>query len=295
VSDVDYFRDFRSDFDSFSTTYTPSEARIDYVQKNWSLGARAVSYEVVDPDADESNKPLDILPQITFKNKYKDVAGLGLTFKSNLDSSTFKREGENAVTRLSFIPSIEKNFQESWGYVKPKLALNYASYSEDEYDSRSVPIFSVDSGLYFEKRTDFLGEKSLQTLEPRAYFVAASSDDVNSESLDGSDLAFNNFSDLYSETGVTGGDGVEDGQRLTLALASRIYDKLGDQKLKAQIGQTFYLGNQDENESDTLLEAAYQPTKDLSLNAFMGYSQDLGEFRNTNLNVAYQTDEDKYR
>jgi len=303
VSDVDYFSDFRNDFDTFSTTYTPSEARIDYVQKNWRLGARVVTYEVVDPAVDEASKPADILPQVTFSNRYNDINGSGFNFRSTAQSTTFKKDGQDSISRLTFIPSIERPFETTWGYTKPKFSINYADYSEEGVDTRTAPIFSVDSGLYFERRMKFAGENALQTLEPRLFYVNADSDANNAPTLDTTALAFNNFSDLFSETGFTGGDGVADGQRLTFALATRIYNKEGDQKLKAQIGQSFYLDDllvqvngvtEARDKSDTLLEIEYKPANDLTLNAFFGYGEDIGELRNTNFDIRYQPAADKY-
>ena len=37
--------------------------------------------------------------------------------------------------------------------------------------SRSVPIASVDSGLYFDRNTSWFGTNYRQTLEPRAFYL----------------------------------------------------------------------------------------------------------------------------
>lgn len=308
ISDVEYFRDFRSQLDLFSTSYTPSEARLDYTEKNWNLSARTVTYEVVDSDIDESNTPFDILPQVTFNSRYKDIAGSGFNFGASASATTFERDGiaggeDQSNSRYTFLPSIERPFENTWGYVTPKLSINHASYSEGDIESRTAPVFSLDSGLYFERRMNFAGENALQTLEPRIFYVNSDSDTENTQNFDTRSLGFNNFNDLFSETGFTGQDGLADGQRMTFALASRIYDPEGTQILKAQIGQVLFLddvvavNNGEEtiqDKSDTLFELDYQATKALDFGLFLGYGQDIGEMRNINFDVNYTPSDDNY-
>ena len=64
VSDTEYFRDFRTNITAFSSTFTPSEARLDYVESNWNLSLRTVTFEVIDDDV--TSDPFDLLPQLTF-------------------------------------------------------------------------------------------------------------------------------------------------------------------------------------------------------------------------------------
>ena len=312
VSDVEYFRDFRSDVDLFSTTYTPSEARLDYTEENWSLSARTVTYQVVDSDGiDANNTPFDVLPQINFNSRYRNIFGSGLNFSAPASYTSFERdfistEGvnvEESNSRFTFIPSIERPFENVWGYITPKLSVNHASYSEDDIETRTAPVFSLDSGVYLERRIKFAGENALQTLEPRIFYVNSDSDTANTQNFDTRNLGFNNFNDLFSETGFTGGDGLADGQRVTLALASRIFDNEGTQKLKIQAGQVFFLDDltttengltTTQDKSDTLLEVDYQVMPALDLGVFLGYGQDIKELRNVNVDINYEPSKDNY-
>src|SRR5690606_26056037 len=78
-------------------------------------------------------------------------------------------------------------------YITPKAGLHVSQYSTDwqgfgppnaAYDSgtgsyvpgpnsqtRTVPILSLDSGMTFERRTTLFGNDSIQTLEPRVYYL----------------------------------------------------------------------------------------------------------------------------
>ncbi len=299
VSDTEYFRDFRTNINAFSATYTPSEARLEYLEDNWDLRLRTVTYQVID---DNATDPFDILPELSFNNRYDDIAGSGFNFRTSAAATNFKRDGEESNSRVLIKPSIERPFENVWGFVKPKLEIDFASFSQDDADSRTAPIFSVDSGVFLERRTSFQGGKALQTLEPRLFYVNANSDaDDNTPNFDTQSLDFNNFNDLFSTTGFTGNDNVADGQRLTFALATRYFDGEGEQRLKAQIGQAFFIdeleSTNDEgvtttrDKSDVLVDLDFQVTDVLKFNTFFGYGDIDGsgdEVRNANFNIDYQ-------
>ncbi len=306
LSDEDYFRDFRTNINAFSSTYVPSEARLDYVEDNWDLRLRTVTYEVIDEDATE---PFDLLPQLTFNNRYDDIAGTGLNFRTEASATNFKRSDEDSNSRILVKPSIERPIENTWGYIKPKLEIDFASFSQDDAESRTAPIFSLDSGLFLERRTSFQGNKGLQTLEPRVFYVNADADSSDSNpNFDTSALDFNNFNDLFSTTGFTGGDDVADGQRVALALATRYYDENGNQRFKGQIGQVYFIDDltstdddgvtTSRDKSDFLVDVDYQVTDLLNVGAFLGYGEiatgEGDEVRNANFNIEYQPTSDNF-
>ena len=302
VSDTEYFRDFRTNITAFSSTFTPSEARLRYVEDNWDLTVRTVTFEVIDDAV--TTEPFDLLPQVTFNNRFEDIGGTGINYRTNASATHFDRDGDDAESRVLVNPSIERPFETTWGYFKPKFEVDYAAFSEEGVDDRTAPILSIDSGLYFERRVNFQGGRGIQTLEPRIFYVNSDSDDDNSElttSFDTIALDFNNFNDLFSTTGFTGGDSVADGQRLTLALGTRFFDADGDQRFRAQIGQVFFIDELEstdsegvvttQDESDILIEADYNVNDALTIGTFLGYGDIDGsgdEIRNADFNIEYE-------
>ncbi|WP_122614317.1 LPS assembly protein LptD, partial [Pseudomonas viridiflava] len=87
--------------------------------------------------------------------------------------------------RLNLAPSVSLPMNWTYGFITPKLKYVYTQYdlsldglgktsllADDEYSSsqsRSVPISSVDSGLYFDRNTQWFGKNYRQTLEPRLF------------------------------------------------------------------------------------------------------------------------------
>ena len=302
VSDTEYFRDFRTNITAFSSTFTPNEARLRYLETNWDLSVRAVTFEVVD-DAVTSD-PFDLLPEVSFNNRYQDIAGTGIDYRTSASATNFRRDGDDSNSRVLVNPSVERPFENIWGYIKPKFEIDYATFSQEGSVDRTAPIFSLDSGLFLERRVNFSGGKGIQTLEPRIFYVNSDSGTDTSDltnSFDTVELNFNNFNDLFSTTGFTGSDSVADGQRLTLALSSRLFDADGDQLFRAQIGQVFFIDEIEstdsegvvttQSESDILLELDYDPSEYFSVGTFLGFGDIDGsgdEIRNADFDIEYQ-------
>jgi len=282
VSDTEYFRDFRTNITAFSSTFTPNEARLRYLETNWDLSVRAVTFEVVD-DAVTSD-PFDLLPEVSFNNRYQDIAGTGIDYRTSASATNFRRDGDDSNSRVLVNPSVERPFENIWGYIKPKFEIDYATFSQEGSVDRTAPIFSLDSGLYLERNSDSGTDTSDLT-----------------NSFDTVELNFNNFNDLFSTTGFTGSDSVADGQRLTLALSSRLFDADGDQLFRGQIGQVFFIDEIEstdsegvittQSESDILLELDYDPNEYFSVGTFLGFGDIDGsgdEIRNADFDIEYQ-------
>ena len=71
-------------------------------------------------------------------------------------------------------------------FFTPKVGVHYSRYDLDrspltpngrEAITRSLPIMSADTGLFFERDTFIFGGQYLQTLEPRLYYLRVPSRD----------------------------------------------------------------------------------------------------------------------
>src|SRR5260221_11297309 len=86
--------------------------------------------------------------------------------------------------------------------------------------SRSLPIYSVDSGLIYEGETDVLGKAVIQTLEPRFYCVNIPFRDQNQIPLFDTAIADFTYAQIFSENMFSGGDSITDARQLTGASTS---------------------------------------------------------------------------
>ena len=106
---------------------------------------------------------------------------------------------------------------------------------------RSLPIASIDMGLFFDRETTLKGKSYLHTLEPRLFYL-------NTPYRDQSDLplfdtrAFTfSWGQLFRDSRFTGADRQNDANQLTTALTTRLIRQAdGREKLSASIGQISY-------------------------------------------------------
>ena len=107
--------------------------------------------------------------------------------------------------------------------------------------NRSMPITSIDMGLFFDRETTLGGKSYLHTLEPRLFYL-------NTPYRDQSDLplfdtrAFTfSWGQLFRDSRFTGADRQNDANQLTTALTTRLIRQAdGREKLSASIGQISY-------------------------------------------------------
>src|SRR5688572_8899113 len=111
----------------------------------------------------------------------------------------------------------------------------------DDKPSRSLPIGSLDAGLFFDRETTIRGDRYVHTLEPRLYYLNApfrEQDDI--PAFDTTQLTFS-WGQLFRDNRYTGADRQTDANQLTLALTTRLIgDADGRERLTASLGQIKY-------------------------------------------------------
>ncbi|WP_297326171.1 LPS-assembly protein LptD, partial [Nitrosomonas sp.] len=103
---------------------------------------------------------------------------------------------------------------------------------------RTIPIVSLDSGIAFDRQLELSDRKFIQTLEPRLFYVYAPY--RNQDYLPNFDSAVNDFSfaQMLTENRFSGGDRINDANRVTAALTSRFVEQeTGIERLRLAIGQ----------------------------------------------------------
>jgi LPS-assembly protein len=135
--------------------------------------------------------------------------------------------------------------------VTPKFGIHHTNYSlnDDPYKEstyqRTLPIFSLDSGLYFDRDFKIANRGYSQTLEPRLFYVYIPNRDQANIPIFDSSLADLNFSSLFSEIQFVGNDRINNANLVSFALTSRfIESSSGQQRLSASIGQRYYFADQ---------------------------------------------------
>lgn len=311
VSDIDYFNDLRNDIRYFSATYVPRDVQVNYSHDYFQVSARANEYQIIDSRVSALNAPYERLPSLRFSTNLPK-GPYGLEYGVNASYTNFSSDERVEGTRMAVSPYVELPLENLWGYVKPALSINARSYSLDnvadgaeDSPSYTVPILSVDSGVYLEKNTHWLGESALQTLEPRLFYVYApeeNQDDV--VTFDTSQKQLNNFSNIFSTNRFYGEDRIGDTNQVTLGLTTKIIDsETGNQRLKASIGQLYLLddlevglnANQAPIESglgDLLAELRTESEGPWTTYTFLQYNHDESELTTSRFALGYEPKDD---
>ncbi len=233
VSDDNYWRDFSRGTNSLTQRLLPSDAQLNWAQGNLSASLRTLKWQTLQDVTSPIVPPYDRMPQVTARYARFGVGG----FDVSVDGDYTRFEAERLLTgqpnaRRSFaVAQVSRPWQAPGWFVTPKMQLHATSYQFDgpllngaTSASRSVPTFSLDSGLVFERDASYFGRAFRQTLEPRAFYVYTPF--RNQALLPNYDSGANdfNFATIYTENAFGGHDRISDSNLLTLGATTRLLD-----------------------------------------------------------------------
>lgn len=314
VSDNEYFSDMSTRIISTSRVNLPQSGRIDYVGDVWRFNGLLQKYQTLD----ETNFPYERLPQLTLTaDKEWDY------LQTDLYSQwTYFDQNKDALvaatgSRLTVYPSISVPLTQSYGFITPKFGVHATHYDLNDNNfsingqsisnnsaTRTLPIFSLDSGLYFERDVDIVKNSYTQTIEPRMFYVYIPNKDQDLLPVFDSALADLNMTTLFSENQFTGDDRVNNANQLSLAFTTRMIDNnTGVERFAATIGQRYYFTDQkitlpgssisEDNSSDIIAAMTARLSNQWNLDAFWQYNTDDDGMVRTNLLARYNPEPGK--
>jgi LPS-assembly protein len=253
VSDDDYFRDLSSRLSIATQLFLPQQGLVGYASPTgtWSAYANMQRFQTLQDAQNPVTPPYFRQPQVVFNGTRQTLGGLDADLAAeyvNFTNTALVPTGARATA----YPSLSLPFVRSYGYVLPKVGVNATWYSLAEPGtftetslSRTLPIASVDTGLYFERDARWLGNDFVQTLEPRVYYLYVPFEDQNNIPVFDSTNTDLSFSQLFQENIFTGGDRIANANQVSIAATSRLVRPSDGQELvRAVIGQRYYFTDQ---------------------------------------------------
>jgi LPS-assembly protein len=297
VSDDSYFVDLSDSIASTSQTNLPREGSLSYYGDWWNVLARAQRFQTLqDPLAPPVDPPYARMPQVALNAAQPNVHGVDLSFFGELVS--FEHPTKINGIRQVYYPYLSVPYRNRLFYVRPKVGLNYTRYSFPDSDTpdqtRTLPIFSVDSGMRFDRNTVLGGQDFLQTLEPRLYYVYIPF--RRQDQLPVFDTAEADFdlARIFTENQFSGWDRINNADQITAAITTRlIVPGSGNEWIRATLGQRYYFEDQEvalngqvraSNRSDVLAGVTGALTPTWSLN--LGYQYNVDDSQTKKFNVA---------
>ncbi len=159
--------------------------------------------------------------------------------------------------RTYVAPEISLPMRASWGYINPSIQYMYTYYDLDldhrgkvemaangerfrSSVDRGVAAYKVDSGLYFDRKTNWFSKGATQTLEPRLMYLYVpykNQDDI--PIFDTSEDPFS-YDSLFRTNRFAGRDRIGDTNQVSVGLTSRIIEPNGFERQRVSIGQAYY-------------------------------------------------------
>jgi len=249
VSDDNYFRDLGVNLNLTSRTNLLQQAIVGYSRNlgddgTLSLTALGQQFQTIQDPLAPITPPYKRLPQFSLiANKPNALGGVDFNFFGN--ASNFSSPTLVSGQRLVLYPSVSYPMRSAFGYITPRIGIHHTRYNLDTSDPstdsspiRTLPIFSVDSSIAFDRNTSFRGEQFIQTLEPRLFYVYVPFQQQNQlPNFDSAQTDFS-FAQMLTENKFSGSDRINDANQVTLALTSRLIESgTGKERLRVALGQ----------------------------------------------------------
>jgi LPS-assembly protein len=330
VSDAYYFQDLGNDASTINTDQLLNQAQVSYQGENWQFSGLVQAYDTL--HLINQTFILDQyqrLPQLDVAASYPDSA-YGLDYEVNAEAVYFDHANDYfsdlpypTGSRLHFNPQVSLPLHNNAAFFIPTLAVDMTDYvvanngvinmnvspptivpdsTPNLNTLRTLPMFDLDTGLYFERAVNIGGHGYNQTLEPRAYYLFVPTVNQNDIPVFDTTLPAFDYSELVRNNRFIGYDRVGDANQLSLGLTSRFLDNYdGADKLDASVGGIIYFHkhevclypdcSDDPTINDSVSPIAgrleYHLTKALSIIGNAAWDPNLSEINNDSVHAVY--------
>jgi len=256
VSDNTYFTDLSNQINLTSQTVLPRQASVSRggTWENdgiWGFSAIFQHWQTLQPDPLQPvGVPYSRSPQLGFTATKEEFNLLDFNLDSNVTDFTHPTL-VNGIRYVAY-PSLSLPLQTSFAYITPKIGVNYTHYDLDASttqlatdQNRTVPIFSTESGLIFDRSMSIAGRDMTQTLEPKVFYVYIP--DRNQNGLPNFDSGVQDlsFATLFTENQFSGNDRINDANQVTTGITSRFLEQDGEERLRIGLAQRYYFSTQE--------------------------------------------------
>lgn len=312
VSDDKYFSEMATRIQVTSRVNLGQTAYVNYSGEHLTFNGTVQRYQ----NLDNVSYVYQRLPQLTmtYNNEWK-----GFTTQTGAQYVNFNSmDGMGKVpegSRLSVYPSISYPMKNSFGYITPKVGIQSTQYSlsnnlpvgySQEYNqiNRTLPIVSLDSGVYFDRQTNLFDTAYTHTLEPRAYYVYIPYHDQSKIPIFDTAFTTLNQNSIFYENQFSGDDRINNANQVTLAVTSRLINsETGIERLSGTLGQRLYFDDQQvflpnttpntRKSSDILAAFTARLSSRLNLDTYWQYDPDRGNMERNNYLLRYNPEPGK--
>ncbi len=272
ISDPRYNEDFANNLYGLTSSSITSTAGLYGVGRYWKAAFMADTWQLADFNFTEASLPYNRLPRIYYE--YDRPIGRWLNVGMHTEAVHFQHDEKPGGSRIDLKPTVNATFEGSSWYVRPTLSWRHTEYRldpdlarsiatgraaralgistsrvtdammrpyYDESPKRSLPIGSLDMGLFFDRETEIRGSRFLHTLEPRLFYLNAPYREQDGLPVFDTRTFTFSWGQMFRDNRYTGPDRQSDANQLTMALTSRFLRQSdGFERLSMSIGQIRY-------------------------------------------------------
>lgn len=310
ISDPRYLDDASNNLNSGANSFVLSDIGLYGRGRDWDAAIMADHWQLADYTLTDANLPFNRLPraQVHWRKRFLPMLEAGVAAEAvRFDHAEFA--GGN---RIDLQPYLSLPLEGASWFVKPTFAWRYTGYNlekdpalpgRDDNPTRSLPVTTLDAGLYFDRAANWGGEHYLHTLEPRIfYFNAPYRDQGGIPLFDTRPLTFG-WGQLFRDNRYSGADRQADGNQLTLAVSTRfIRERDGREKLSASLGQIRYFEDSrvtvpgespvEQGKSAWIVDTTYAPNDRWTIGASYQWDPKAGRRDLTSVRTRYLIGED---
>ena len=306
VSDKEYADDFSGSLGITSITHLERRGDLIYNADHYSVTSLIQDYQTLSGD-----EPYKRLPQILFNSRFENNSN-ALNYNIESEIVNFQHKDKNKIIgqRLYVSPYLSYPVVSDAGFLTPKISVNHIEYNLDHLaqitdpasPSVTVPVFSMDMGLFFERDSSFNDTAYLHTLEPHLFFVYAPRKDQ--DTLPVFDTGLTTFSEtlLFSENRFSGKDRIGDTNELTASVKTRFYQQdSGIEVFNATVGQIFYFTDryvtlpgspvETASRSNYIVSARFQPSSNWRISNDLQWNPETHHNEVINTSLQYDTND----
>jgi LPS-assembly protein len=255
VSDDQYFTDLSTLIALTSQSILPQEGALSR-GGTWGTGgtygftAQVQRWQTLQTDPlVPVTAPYERRPQLTLVAQHENVFGGELDVLGNFVA--FEHPSFVTGRRVLAYPSMSLPLQTSYAYLTPKMGVHLTHYMLDRNTTtlpdatRTLPIFTANAGLVFERDTALAGQPLIHTLEPRLYYVYIPFRDQSQLPNFDSGVQDINLATIFAENQFSGHDRINDANQVTLGVSSRLlHTDTGIERLRGALAQRYYFQSQ---------------------------------------------------
>jgi LPS-assembly protein len=330
VTDPYYFRDFNSSPVAGTINQLLNQAELEFNGTHWQGIGLIQSYQTlhVITQMNQAFNQYTRLPEFNLNGEYPELP-LGLDLRMNGQAVNFLYQSDffpqtfrmPIGQRLHGLASLSEPIYRGAGFIIPQISLDTTQYfahmqacgpnlPRPTFDgNRTLPIFNIDSGLYFDRSFNWRDGLYTQTFEPRFFYLGVPYQNQDKYPFFDTMLLPFSFEQLFALNRFVGFDRLENANQLSIGLTSRMLDAMdGFQKLRADLGMAYYFQQMrvpmpnvlnplypiypdSGNFSPLVGQLAYNPWTNWSLSSSLAWDVNRSQMNNFDVDFAYTSDD----